>query len=260
MSATRIRPLILVGAAFLLLGQSYNHQFRPRAALDPWDYPEALTFVQGDLGVTTATGVSNWANQVSGGWPDWAQATGADQPTLLSDHFATGKDGIQADASTEFLEMSSAQNTTGDWTLAFVIDDQLTHEGGPLIGSGTTSPNDNFALNLANDLWTIRTNGAPNRAASTDLTVSPLVHDDNPHYYVICNSDSGAKTCTQDGNDCSPAQNDTDDWVVQDLWKNETGPAFSGYILGIVGIWDTDLCADGYNDDLEAYLAAWSEI
>jgi hypothetical protein len=138
MWVTRVAALCL--GFVLLTAQQYNHPFVPRGGITlPEDMPEAELWVRCDTGVTISTGVSNWANQVSGGWPDLAQATGTDQPARLTSHFPSGLCGIQGDGTDDFLDMGSNQTLTGDWTWAIIVDDELTYEDTVTMGSSTSN-------------------------------------------------------------------------------------------------------------------------
>lgn len=75
---------------------------------------------RGDLGVTTATGVSSWANQGSGGG-SFAQAAGGNQPALVSSNI-NGQPGLRFNGSSHYMggPLTSALITASAGTLFLV--------------------------------------------------------------------------------------------------------------------------------------------
>lgn len=72
------------------------------APYSPTQLGSALTgWWRGDLGVTTVTGVSNWANQGSGGGA-FTQATGSAQPALVASNI-NGQPGLRFNGSAHFM-------------------------------------------------------------------------------------------------------------------------------------------------------------
>jgi len=225
-----------------------------RIPFEPWRLPETRIFVRSDYGVLTdANGVIQWTNL--GSWPDPVQTINSFKPSLVSSVFPSGKDAIQGDDIEQQLDMGSVQTTTGDWTVAWVVDDELTFEGGALLAE---AGGDQFFVSGAFNEWAVRTQGNPTRAAT-----AAKVHDNNPHYYVVCSDQAtGNKISTQDGIDVSPGPDDSDNFQMQYLLAyNASGAgAGSGFPVGVIAVWDTDLCEDGFNLQLERWLADWSGI
>jgi hypothetical protein len=102
-------------------------------------------YLNGDLGVTVATGVSNWADQ-SGNGNDVSQGTGANQPAQVT-NWRNGKNAIQGASGKSLLRTTFASGTisqpitflcVGSWSnsaLTFFADGS---GAGNRIGVGVT--------------------------------------------------------------------------------------------------------------------------
>ncbi|KKM86812.1 hypothetical protein LCGC14_1275330, partial [marine sediment metagenome] len=76
-----------------------------------------------DKGITTATGVSVWADQ-SGNGNDAAQSTAGLQPAFNATHAPfTGQPSVQPDGTDNVMTFSGLSSTTGSYTFFFVIDE-----------------------------------------------------------------------------------------------------------------------------------------
>ena len=91
---------------------------------------------------TIATGVSNVASMLPSGGAAWAQSTGADQPTLLTNFNSTGLSALSFGGSPDKMALTQTGSTSTSWTV-FVLQQIITsalNNGTWDIGGLSTTP------------------------------------------------------------------------------------------------------------------------
>jgi hypothetical protein len=139
--------------------------YRFAVGFTPADITSIVSWYRADLGVTTATGVSNWADQV--GSNDLSQATGAAQPTFnASDADFNSNPSMTFDGSDDIL--GNAAFTGSDGFFVFLAFTQETWNSNDIIIGFRDSGND---LELFQSLG----GSSPQVSFRMDGTYLPLV-------------------------------------------------------------------------------------
>lgn len=113
--------LLLVVLVALPIGAAIWPRRAPSGAFAPDDVSGLILWVETDSGVSTdAFGVYDWADQSTSG-NDFTQSTDGFKPSLVTDHFATGCDGILGDDSDDRLTLNSTISEAADISIFFVV-------------------------------------------------------------------------------------------------------------------------------------------
>ena len=96
----------------------------PNRLTPPLAAPGCVLWLRADLGITQSGGLVSAWNDESGGARNFTQATGANQPTFVTNAF-NGYNGIQFDGTNSFMQFTS-WGTTGIKTIIAVFLDNGT--------------------------------------------------------------------------------------------------------------------------------------
>lgn len=243
-------PLAL---GLLLLMQGYIIPGRPRAAGEPEFSPSDISglvfWVESDTGVSTdAYGVYQWNDQSSSS-NHLSQNNNNYKPAVVTDHWASGVDGIQGDGANDHMDTISDITFTSDFSIFMVVEFPSALEFVYGRGSGTVDQGFGIAGGAP----------APYRAEiadSGDTNVSTSSAAISTEYIVEFERDGSDDIYVrQNGADITPGTpvNLSGDHVINLVFTKYSSHSFSDVIYGAILMYNNKI-SSGDASSLRTYL------
>lgn len=161
-------------------------------------------YVQGELGITTATGVSAWASQIGGSTLDFSQAGTTQQPVYTAnDSTLWGRSTVAGDGSNDVLNSAwnpPAPGTTPSWIRC--VANRVTDVAAGTLFAGTSTTTLRFAR--SNATLVLITNGTSSSTRTMTIatwyrTEAMFANSATVDYLKVGSSNTGVGTATGNG-------------------------------------------------------------
>ena len=243
--------------AGILLAQTYIVPGRLRPAVactapDETTNSADLLWWVDTTSVTESGGeVSEMTDQSAAG-NDWTQATGSKQPSLVTNAFGTGRDGIQGDndATDDNVALASTKTLSGDLSAYYLVKHNSSDASVAYLTAD--GANNSFRINTAENL-VIRCN-----ASTTTLTTGGVISNAETHLVEFHRDGSSNWTVYVDGVDVTNGTpNNVEDCTQLYMLMSTNGGGESDIIIGASVTYTSDHTSSDDRDCIRDYYDAW---